>query len=339
MKIMDKTVELFFKSKGYKVKKSASAKLIEKFETKLIAEDLYEYLRLHPSCRVFFNTLRKNPNDPFIDPMTFLKDFQQMLKLSNTSFIYQANCSCGAPLDKPNISNNTFTLPPNKQITCYKCNQTNDITQKSYKPFFDINSNDFLKFFNLAYENGLFLSDSVLECIHCNRFGLVNDPKNVNLECPICNNIRYVLPKYILDLTLGKILEEKQGYWLEWYVWKQLKEFNFTLGKILITSEDTEEIAFEVDGILIGKGRCLILECKDTDSLKDTLPNLHFINEFADKWILIATKNIKDSEITKAKRILKNKFVYVKPKDVDNVNSIIGDILKDKTKVSLFDGF
>ena len=122
-----------------------------------------------------------------------------------------------------------------------------------------------------------------IECIYCNEFALFDDPKNVNLECPICNHIRYVLPKYILDLTLNEIIEEKQGYWLEWYVWKQLREFNSTLGKILITSGNDDIISFEVDGILIDDGRCIILECKDTGSIEDTLLNLHFINEFADK--------------------------------------------------------
>ena len=158
---MDKKAELFFKSKGYKVKKSSSAKIIEKFESDAIAEPLYEYLRIHPSCRVLFNALRKSPNDFFIDPTTFLADFQQLLEFSNTSFVYIASCHCGAPLDKSNISNNNFILPANKQITCHKCDQSNDITQKSYKPVFDIKPNEFLKFINLAYENGLFLFDNV----------------------------------------------------------------------------------------------------------------------------------------------------------------------------------
>ncbi|MFA4878101.1 MAG: hypothetical protein WC586_11880 [Methanoregula sp.] len=327
---MDKKVDLFFKSKGYKVKKSSSAKIIEKFEKGPVANALYEYLILHPSCRVFFNTLRKDPNDFFIDPMTFLTDFQQMLKISDTSFIYIANCICGAPLDKSNITNNDFNFPLNKQITCHKCDTTNNITENSYKPFFEIKPNDFLKFINLAYESGLFLFNNALECIYCNEFELLDDPKAINLECPICNHIRYVLPKYILDLTLDEIVKERQGYWLEWYVWRQLREFNSTLGKVLITNEDEDEIAFEVDGIIIENSQCILIECKDTGTIEETLPNLPFINEFADKWVLVATKNIKNSEITKARRILKNKFVYVRPNDADNVGVIIQNILKAK---------
>jgi hypothetical protein len=345
---MDKNVESYFKSKGYKVKKSASAKTIEKFETDPTSESLYKYLRVHPSCRVLFNSLSISPNDFFIDPSFFLEYFKKMLELSNTSFIYIAKCKCGAPLDKANISTSAFVFPSDKQITCNMCDLKNDINNTSYEPYFEIKLNDFLKFINLAYEYGLFFSNNVIECIYCNEFELLDNegedqnPKSVNLVCPKCKNIRYVLPKYILDLTLYETVKDKQGYWLEWYVWKQLRELNSTLGRVLITSEETDQISFEVDGILINNNQCFVLECKDTGSIGDTLPNLHFINEFADKWILISTKEIKESELKKAKRILKDKFVYIPPKDVDNVNSIVWDILKDKPRslsMALSDGF
>jgi hypothetical protein len=346
---MDKKVEQFFKTRGYRVKKSDSAKEIEKFNSYDAADALFSYLRLHPSCRVLFNTIKREPNDFFIEPLRNIDDFQEILKQSNTSFIYCANCSCGAPLDKPNITNDNFTLPENKQITCHKCGKINKITQNSYKPVIEIKPNDFLKFFDFAYNNGVFEFNKTLECIYCNEYELiVDDPKNnvlnVNLKCPNCHNVRYVTPKYILDNDFDEFLYDVQnnrkGYWLEWYVWRQLNEFNFTLGKILVTGEGEEGIAFEVDGIFVDNQECIILECKDTPSIKDTLPNLTEINEFADKWVLIATKEIKPTELKRAKKILKEKMIYIPPKNVDNVKSIIGDLLKRKPKqATLPDGF
>jgi hypothetical protein len=144
------------------------------------------------------------------------------------------------------------------------------------------------------------------------------------------------MPKYLFDSPINELILNKQGYWLEWYIWKQLKEFNFSLGRRLVTTGDSDKVSFEVDGILINDDQCIILECKDTQDLKDTLPNLPLISRFADKWVLIATKEIRDSDIKKARSILGDKFVYITPKDVDNVKSIVEKLLKRKT---LFNGF
>jgi hypothetical protein len=324
---MEGKINQFFKLKGYKIIKSPSARIIEKFDESVISGDFYSYLQLHPSCRVLFDIL-KNTDQFFIEPTLFLSEFQELLTLSQTSFIYIANCPCGAPLDKPNVMNSNFKLPDEKQITCHKCDTINTITKKSYEPFFEIKLNDFLKFINLAKDQGIFLSNYAIECIYCNEYELVSDTKNVDLVCTECKHIRYVMPKYIFDSFITQLISKKQGYWLEWYVWKQLKDFNFTLGKRLIKNENDDEISFEVDGVFVGNDKCIVIECKDTDDIKDTLSNLHLINEFADAWILVSTKKIRDPDIRKAKSILKNKFVHITPKDVDNVKSIVGEILK-----------
>jgi hypothetical protein len=321
-------------SRGYKVKKSESAKIIEKFNNKKESAFLLNYLKLHPSCRVLFNIL-KNSETPFIEPMNYLSAFQENLELSNTSFMYLAECSCGAPLDKPNISNMDFKLPSKKEITCHKCDKINKITPEKYKPFFKIKYNDFIKFLNKANEYGLFYSNNVLECFYCDDIEFLGDLSDVKLisdvklKCPDCGKIRYISPKFLFDAFLAEIIQSNQGYWLEWYLWNQLKNYNFETGKILIKKENGESIAFEIDGGFIHNNKCIVFECKDNDDLKDTIQNLHFINEFTDKWVLVTTKKLKDSQILRVKSILKNKFVFIQPPDVDNVKLIVDKLFNN----------
>jgi NAD-dependent dihydropyrimidine dehydrogenase PreA subunit len=201
-----------------------------------------------------------------------------MLEVSDTSFIYIAECDCEAPLDKPNIINTNFKLPNGKEITCYKCGTINRITKSTYKPIFEFSYYDFIKFINKTNEHGIFLFGNVMECIYCDDVDFLTRPSRVNLRCPRCKNIRYVTPKYVFDFILSEVIEDSHGYWLEWYVWRQLKKYNPLLGRVLIKSQNGETISFEIDGAFIHDGKCVVIECKDTSDLQDTIQNLHFIN-------------------------------------------------------------
>lgn len=328
MKILSESISDFVDEKGYKLKNNRnSTKLIGNFEKSQFSGVLWNFLRIHPSCRVFFNSIIKG-QEKKIEPIIIEENLKKLLKVAKTSPIYIATCKCGAILDRPNIYENNFHLPENKEITCHSCRKKNVIKSKDYVITFEINIDDLTKSLNKAKELKIFSTSIMLECIYCNSpYESIEDIHNVDLECPDCKNPRFVKPIYLFsdDSDIWDFLKEGQGYWLEWYVWKQLQGYEALHSKIL--ENKTTKSQIDVDVCLIKNGQLIIFECKDTSELKDILPNLRYLKKISSKYVLVTTRDVNKKQLAQIKHELGEKFTHITSSKIDNISQSVEKIL------------
>jgi hypothetical protein len=324
-------------NKGFKVKNGSSHKFIQSFIKSWKADNLFGFLKLHPSNRAFFNSVVKSGN-VLIDPSSIHEKLRQFYEISKTSSVYVSKCSCGAYLDRRYLFLDNFELPSEKQVSCPNCSRVHILHKTDYEPVYDITFNDLIKLLNKNVDFYMFLKLMLLECIYCNSpdEGVTN-PEKVNLLCKNCHQIRVFKQNYYSS-SYSDLIVNKQGYWFEWYVWRQLKDMDAIYSQQI--TEKSTNFEFDVDVCLMRNGELLIIECKDTKDVQDTLANLHLINKVASKFFLVSTQDINKKQLAQIKSTLGEKFTYIPPKDADNINFIVGEFLKSKPKqATLPNGF
>jgi hypothetical protein len=320
MIVLSLTLPQYLSNKGFKVKNGSSHKIIQKFDKSWEANVLIEFLKLHPSNRVLFNSIVKSGN-PLIDPSAIHEKLKQFYEISKTSSVYVSKCSCGAYLDRRYIFLDHFKLPLKKQVSCPNCSIIHKLGKNDYEPFLDITFNDLIKLLNKTVDFKLFLKILLLQCIYCNSPEEdITNPKKVNLVCENCHQIRMFKQNYFA-LWYSELISQKQGYWFEWYIWKQLKESGAIYSKLI--TEKSTSFEFDVDVCLMQDEGLIIFECKDTKDVQDTLANLHLINKVALKFFLVSTHDINKKHLAQIKSTLGDKFHYIPPPSVDDIVSII----------------
>lgn len=317
---MPLTLSQYLSSKGFKVKNGNSHKIIRRFERNWSSDFWWEFLKLHPSYRVLFNTIIKSGN-PLVDPSVIHEKIRMLYQISKTSSVYISKCHCGGYLDRRYIFLDNFALPIDKEISCPHCSVVHKLHANNYEPFYEITFNDLLKLFNKLTELKYFLNFVLLQCIYCDAPNLAEmvGSEKVDLRCNKCHNVRLLNQNY-LPLVDSNLIKEKQGYWFEWYVWRQLKDFNALYSKL--ATEKSTGFEFDIDVCLMQNDELVIFECKDSKDVQDTLANLHLIDKIASKFFLVSTHDINKKQLAQMKSTLGEKFYYISPPSVDTLGEV-----------------
>ena len=322
MSKLENSVAEVLKQRGYSYKNGDSSKKIINFDKSKISQSLFEFLQLHPACRSLFNVMIK-ADDLTVE--SILPKLNEMFEQLNTSFLFSAKCkNCGQILTVPNISEYNFNFPPEFEMNCPKCHKKVKVTKEIYEPIFSISKNDLYKVLHQITLKFEFLYvESVYECIWCdNSFNVITDVKKIELECPACHHEREITHVFLFDKKIQTLVKDKQGYWLEWYIWKQLRSINaecgLNLAELKVPSNNCE-----VDVCLLKEGKLVIIECKDSNDFRKTIENLDLFEQITDKYYLICTKKVQDRQLKPFKTLLKHKFGFVPPDQIDCISSFI----------------
>jgi len=311
----------FLITKGYKYTKDKTSSKIQNFDNTDSAPKLFSFLMSHPSCVAVFDSIVKSGGASDID--SIYSRLINMFRDFKTSFIYCTQCKRCRTNFNYDISEYDFKLP-SAPLKCPRCQRRLTARSSDFEPLISIQKDDLIRFLNTAAENyGLFLSKVALNCVYCDDpLSSIEDINNVDLVCPSCNKIRYVEPLFRVEDDINEIVDKEQGYWLEWFVWKQLEKFgaehNLNFHKI-----DDESIKFDVDVCLFVDDKFVIIECKDTGDIDRTSRKLHLIGDIVHKYVLISTSSITPNRLDPCKSTLGDKFEYIAPNDISNVEEII----------------
>lgn len=303
-----------------------------KFDNTDSSKKLFSFLNIHPSCIATFNTIVKSEN---ADIEEIIKKHTNIFSAFNTSFLYFAKCKnkkCKM-VQNIDITDYDFNLPTD-EIKCQSCQKRITFDESDFKPLTTIQKDDMIRFFNLISDKyGLLLSKVALNCVYCaNPLSPVDDDKlrNVDLICPKCKKVRYIEPLFKIQDDIIEIIDKENGYWLEWYIWKKLESYNaqHNIDFKQITNSNKK---FEADVCLFSDEKFVIIECKDTSDIDSTFRKLNLISQIADKFILVSTARIDEGKLDSFSKELGDKFEYISPDQITNIDKIVKKILKKQS--------
>ncbi len=310
---------------GRKIVRSHPGKLIKDYDKSLLAEDLFRFLLIHSSIRVLFNALIKVE---FVSVEKALMPISSLLKNARTALTYVAHCSCSNILEKPHVLDliEDFNKQESKRITCSKCEKRNELSIENYKAVEFVDVKHLLKPFFHA-QKGIFSIALLKECLVCGNQTIEDtmDKKNlkVDLLCNQCDSLTYLSVQVFAHPELNNFIKGAQGYWLEWYVWRIVKEeYSCEVG-VKIKKEDI----VEVDVVAVVNNKTVFLECKDTHE-EDFLKKLHIVNKICDYFVLVSTCSVNNTCLKAAKEILGEKFIYIESYKIENINEIMRQLVK-----------
>lgn len=339
---LNKDLESIVSAKNFQISKDKSTVLIDEFEKTSSSAVLFDFLQSHNSCRIIFNSAVKTGDFlPTIDVDEIYPKLGNLFRNENASFIYNARCKiCGADIDSLFISENNFKILGTKK-RCPKCRHDITLQPQDYVPLTKVSKNDLIRFLNdVSVQKKVILSFSALACIYCEKSieSIAENTHEVNLKCS-CGRKRYVIPQYLFDDPITKLIKNKHGYWFAWYIWKQLNQFNAE-NSLILTNKRNKSIKYNADICFAYKNKLVVIECKDTSEIEDVKQKIALINEIADIFILTTTSKIDQESLEFISSELKNKFGYITLNKIDDMETTIRDFLKSKPKqATLPDGF
>lgn len=295
------------------LKRSDSGGKILTYEKSKSANSLFDFISSHPSIRASFNSMVKADFASLEKATSYLPN---LLKQSETSLLYEAKCPCEQILERPHIYSLRKTKFP-KSITCINCKKVNNLKLSNYTPYYDVDLKDLLKAFYLGNEL-VFTISPIKECFECGNQTVEESSKKLSLKCKDCSKLAYVSMQVFPNNEIKELLKERQGYWLEWYVWRLLKDKFITDIGVTINKK------YEADLIVVDKNKKIFIECKDTSD--SALVNLHEAKKDFDYFVFISTYNYKNVHIENAKKILKKKFCFVIPNKIEEIAKIITEL-------------
>ena len=187
----------------------------------------------------------------------------------------------------------------------------------NYVPHYDLDLKDLLKAFYLG-DDSVFTISPIKECFECNNQIVEESSKKLSLKCKDCSKLAYVSMQVFPNKEIKELLKDRQGYWLEWYVWRLLKDKYVVEIGVMVNKK------YEADLVVIHNKKKIFIECKDTSDT--ALMNLHEIKKDFDYFILVSTCNYKAAHKENAKKILGKKFYYVTPDKIERISQIIGEL-------------
>lgn len=296
----------------FDLKRSSSGERVLTYEKSKCANNLFKFISSHPAIRASFNSMVKADFASLEKATSYLPNF---LKQSETSLLYEAKCSCEQILERPHIYNLQKTKFP-KSITCINCKKVNNLMIGDYSPYYDIDLKDLLKVFYLG-DKSVFTISPIKECFKCGT-QTVESSNKLSLKCKDCSKLAYISMQVFPNKEIKELLKDRQGYWLEWYIWRLLRD------KYAVEIGITINKKYEADLIVIHNNNRIFIECKDTSD--SALMSLHEIKKDFDYFIFVTTCNYKNAHLDNAKKILKKKFYYVTPNRIEKISEIIGEL-------------
>ena len=285
------------------------------------AEKVYKFITIHPSYRALFNAIIKAG---WIDVDNIKTKVSELNKEANTSICMEAHCNCDTISDYPIIRARTKSSDFNKKLTCKNCGDIKfDISK--YSPVFEVHEDIILQ--TLAYGRKMgFLEDMLTShCFKCKKTTQIIAPKTSRkIKCSKCKEYLSVTPAfYPLDINLDEISKDKQGYWLEWFVYELLKrKFPTDFGLVF----DENATKTNIDVICLHNDKIWAIECKDTDDVRNFTRNMDQLNKVADKVCLVTTKKVDEKTLKMIENHLKEKFIYVKPSEIEKIADFIQNL-------------
>lgn len=320
MNYLNQTLQNLLKKKGCKFKNHDSKRIIESFEKMSVSDKLFKLINKDPSFRVIFNYLIKTG---FLT--TDKTELCGTLKFSKTPFLFEAKCKkCGNILDRPNVVDSRFKK--SKQISC-ECGTKNSLKSKDYSPVYEVSDIDLKKILDHWVSKGVFEVAYELLCQNCD-FKDYARKSTIDVGCPKCKDLLDISKKYLptqfeemKNLSMISCAGKPgQGYWLNWYIWKILKNnFATETGVLVIKNNDN----FEADILLSFKNKLCLVDCKDSADIKGFINKCSIIKDVVDKVFFVHTCELNPGSLKAVKNILKTKLVDVTSKDVENISEII----------------
>ena len=187
-----------------------------------------------------------------------------------------------------------------------------------YNPYNDVDLKDLLKAFYPG-NNRVFTISLIKECFECGNQTVEDSSKELSLKCEKCSKLVYIsMQIFPYDESLENFLKERQGYWLEWYIFRLLKDKFILEPGVKINDE------YEADLIVIQNKKKIFIECKDTSD--SPLINLYDIKKNFDCYILVSTGNYRKAYLENVKHIFKKKFSHITPDKIESITEIIEGI-------------
>lgn len=280
------------------------------------SDQVFKFLTVHKSWRVLFNAIVKSD---WLDTSSIRKAFNELSKESNCSIVYEATCNCGAISDTPVITKKISEGDFKKTITCKKCGEIN-LDFSKYKPIFDVSESSIFKVLRIGKKMDFLVDNITAFCFNCQKTSTFTPSKN-KLNCEKCGEPRNItVGFYPTSIELENLVKDKQGYWLEWYVYELLrKKFQAEYG--LVYKEDNSTT--NIDILCLKNDELWAIECKDTSDVTNFIINAQTLNKIVDKICLVSTKIISEKSFNTIKQLLNDRFVYVSPENVEKIPEII----------------
>jgi len=294
-------------------------RIISNFIEDKTSNQVLKFLTIHRSYRVLFNAIVKSN---WLDLSLIREAFSQLSKESGCSIVYEASCNCGRLSDNPIILKKPQKTTFEKSITCKTCGEIN-LDFSKYNPVYDVSQSSILKVLSIGKKMGFLENFVSANCFNCQetRPFLYNTEK---IKCKKCGELRNITVGFFpSSLNLQVLVKDQQGYWLEWYVYELLrKKFPTEYG--LIYKEDSSPT--NIDILCLKNDELWAIECKDTSDVADFIKNARTLKKLADKVCLLVTKNIDEKSMDTVKQLLKDKFVYVSPENVEKIPEVIAEV-------------
>lgn len=299
-----------------KLLRSEAGKKIISFEESDASNKLFNYLSSHQSIRIVFSSLIKSGFFEFPEIDVVWEKLSEQFKENNISLVYQLKCrKCEHILEK-------FHVLDKKKIEikynyCSECKHRNKIIESDFIPDFELNLDDFLRILLYGCKMEVLTPVHLFVCLKCSK--TVQIKSKLKDICPNCKNYRYLTSVFApFYEELQDFVKSKQGYWLEWYIWKLLKK-KYEIG----INMKTKESFFECDILVLKESKKIIIECKDTNNDNHFINKLSYINKIADKYIFVTTQTPNKDLLNTMQEIFKEKLVVLKSKEIENIQNII----------------
>jgi len=319
---MKSTILSTLQSKGFSGIIRKNNQKIEKFDVTDYAQKLFTFLRKDVTCRVAFSALLKTN---FFNNDKVLKNVNESLKNIGTSFVRKAICQaqrCHTQLERLNLADEDFE-PTSKHMNCNKCSQRNELSPDNYAQDFGITQNDLMKLLHFGFRMGAFQVNYHTACFKCSKATYVTKFNEASFTCSKCKKLKFVTTEYIVpDASVDNLIENKLGRWFEWYCWKLIKN-GINCQPNVIVKKGNQEV-LEADILLEKDGKIGLIECKDREDCSDILAKLPDIKRIANVFILVSASSRAENKVLAAiKAKLGNKFVWVSPEKVHELNTIV----------------
>ena len=309
---------------GYRIRRSPRFRELLKFDE--LYGHVFNLFYENPFLRLIFQHFLAGPN--VSDVTTILTEFKENRKIIEEILPVMPLC-----IDVcPNCGDSNFIrkkIYGNNIYYCKSCKQQFEFPVK--KPSLsELGNFDMYRFLMDLVKAGVLTRGYQLVCYRCGKMDVLykyDDAKNI--VCQNCGEVREL--SHIFSLVEPpRDIRNLDSIWLEWYVYKLLKEKcqNLVVSALPVHKVVGDDFETEVDLLVIMKnGKLLSLDCKakhfrKTLSKDDIDPNILNWNKFSDMVGIVTTSRISDQCIQFWEERLK-KPIFVDGGKLEEINRIL----------------
>lgn len=301
------------------LKRSNAGKIILNFESSETSNNLFKFLKFHLSMRLILSALIKSRFD--LDDAW--EKLNKIIEKQKISFMKSATChSCNELIETLHILDDKTHLT--HSISCPHCSTKNILSSKDYiyviNPYFE----NFIRVLLYCCKLKILSQNYVYNCFKCGSIFATKENEKLKSICPKCKEYLYLSTQFFpLYEEFENLTKDENGYWLDWYVWRLLDKKG-EIGVEVISDKNH----FECDIIKLIRNKRVIIECKDTNNDDHFLSKLASIKKVCDFYVLVSSVEIKQDTINTIEEIMDSKFIYIEPKQIENIQKILKQKIK-----------